>query len=73
VKKLKLSFREVKPMYEVHSNYGCAIFSNENDAINALWLLGAYHNIEIDNEKVKTALSKKSFYEAFPLSIIKGE
>lgn len=58
--------------YEVHSNYGGAVFKNEDDAITALWLLGAYHNIKIKNEAVKNVLQKDNYYEAFPLSIIKG-
>lgn len=39
--------------YQVHSNYGAAIFTNEDDAIAALWLLGPYHDIEIDRKTVK--------------------
>ena len=60
-------------MYEVHSDYGAAQFENEHDAIQALWLLGAYHGIKINGSKVKERLDRKAFYEAFPLSIIKGE
>lgn len=58
--------------YEVHSNYGGALFTNENDAISALWLLGAYHDIEIKREKVKNDLEKDDYFEAFPLAITKG-
>lgn len=58
--------------YEVHSNYGGATFKNEDDAITALWLLGAYHEIEIERETVKNALERDCYFEAFPLSIIKG-
>lgn len=59
-------------IYEVHSNYGGAIFKNEDDAISALFLLGMYHDITIDKSKVKKELDKESYYEAFPLAIIKG-
>lgn len=60
-------------MYQVHSDYGCALFVDENDAINALWLLGAYHNIEIDTKAVKKDLDRNSFYETFSLSVLKGD
>lgn len=59
------------PEYEVTSDYGCATFRDEQDAINALFLIGAYHNIKIDNESIKKALDKKGSYECFPLSITK--
>lgn len=59
--------------YEVHSNYGCALFVDEMDAINALWLLGAYHKIEIECQAVKKRLDEKQYFEALPLSIIKGD
>lgn len=58
--------------FEVHSNYGGALFVNEDDAIKALWLLGPYHDIEIECEAVKRALERDGYFEAFPLSIIKG-
>ena len=58
--------------YEVHSNYGGATFESEDDAITALWLIGAYHEIEIEREIVKKALEKDNYFEAFPLSIVKG-
>ena len=58
--------------YEVHSNYGGATFKNEDDAITALWLLGAYHDVVIEREEVKKALEMDCYFEAFPLSIIKG-
>lgn len=58
--------------YEVHSNYGGAIFKNEDDAITALWLLGAYHDIKIKHDEVKKALERDNYFEAFPLSIVKG-
>lgn len=56
--------------YEVHSNYGGAPFKNVDDAINALWLLGAYHNIEIERDTVEKALEDNGFFESFPLTII---
>lgn len=58
--------------YEVHGNHGGALFKNEEDAVSALWLLGQYHGIEIDRMRVIRALEREAFYEAFPLSIIKG-
>lgn len=58
--------------YEVHSNYGGATFKNEDDAITALWLLGAYHDVEIEREEVKKTLERDCYFETFPLSIIKG-
>lgn len=58
--------------FEVHSNYGGALFINEDDAITALWLLGAYHDVKIEQETVKRALERDCYFEAFPLSIIKG-
>lgn len=61
-----------KMKYEVNSNYGGALFSNEDDAITALWLLGAYHNVKVEREIVKRALEKDCSFEIFPLSIIKG-
>ena len=63
---------EVTMGYEVHSNYGGATFKNEYDAITALWLLGAYHDVEIEREEVKKALERDCYFETFPLSIIKG-
>jgi hypothetical protein len=60
-------------MYEVHSNYGSALFVNEGDAINALWLLGGYHNFKIYDDVVRNALSKNGYYEIGILSIIKAK
>lgn len=59
-------------IYEVHNDYGSACFHNEDDAINALWLIGKYHNLEINHKTVKEALKTKAYYEVFPLSIIAG-
>lgn len=59
-------------MYEVHSDYGCALFTTEQDAINALYLLAAYHDIKIEKNDVKKRLEKDSYFDVFPLSIIKG-
>lgn len=59
-------------VYEVYGNYGGALFSNQDDAIAALWLLGLYHNIEIDRNRVKRILEKEGYFEEFPLAIIRG-
>lgn len=59
-------------MYEVHSNFGCAQFETERDALSALFLLCAYHNVNPDYEKARKALHDDSYYENFPLSIITG-
>lgn len=58
--------------YEVHSNCTAAVFTNEDDAINALWLLGFYHGFEVNKSRVKNALDKHCLYEEFPLSVIKS-
>lgn len=58
-------------MFEVNSNYGSALFTNEGDAINALFLLALYHDIQINEERVRYELNKNFFYEVFPLSISK--
>lgn len=60
-------------MYEVHGNYGAAAFNNEEDAITALWMLGQYHDLDINNTMVKDALNKHDYYEIGILSIIKSE
>lgn len=57
--------------YEVHSDYAAAQFKNEDDAVNALWMLGFYHGFELDKDMVRKKLDKECFYECFPLSIIK--
>ena len=56
-------------MYEVYSNYGSALFETENDAINALFLLGHYHEIDINHDEAKTVLEKSGRFEVFPLVI----
>ena len=58
-------------MFEVNSNHGGALFTNEDDAINALFLVALYHDIEINEEKVRRELDRNFFYEVFPLSIAK--
>lgn len=58
--------------YEVHSNYGGAHFTNEDDAITALWLLGAYHDIKIERDIVKKALERDGYFEESPLSLVKN-
>ncbi|MCB7317552.1 hypothetical protein [Lacrimispora sp. 210928-DFI.3.58] len=60
-------------MYEVHCNYGSSLFRDEEDALNALWMVGLYHGISIDREQVKRELEGKSYYENFPISIVKAE
>lgn len=60
-------------IYTVLSKYDSADFINEDDAINALWLLGAYHDIEVDKAMVKEMLDKNDYCNIFPpLFIIKG-
>lgn len=58
-------------MYEVHSDHGAALFHNEEDAINALWMVGLYHDSTIDPERVKRDLNQDGYYDYFPLSIVK--
>lgn len=59
-------------MYELHCNYGFAIFESEKDTISAVQLIGLYHEIHINREEVKRSLEEKSYFEAFPLAIIKS-
>ena len=47
--------------YEVTSNYGTSIMETEQDAINAMWLLGTYHDIKISPEAIREGLRKKWF------------
>lgn len=56
-------------MFEVNSIHGGALFTNKNDAINALFLLSLYHDIELNEEKVRRELDRNFFYEVSPLSI----
>ena len=56
--------------YHVESNYGGAIFTNEEDAITALWMLGSYHEIQIDRKTVKKALDYDGYFEVSLLSIV---
>ncbi len=58
-------------MFEVNSNHGGALFTNEDDAINALFLVALYHDIEINEEKVRRELDRNFFYEVSPLSIVR--
>lgn len=58
-------------MFEINSNHGSALFINEDDAINALFLLALYHDIQINEERVRRELDRNFFYEVFPLSITK--
>jgi len=43
-------------VFEVTSNHGSALFTEEDDAVNALWLIGLYHDFDIDHNIVKQAL-----------------
>lgn len=61
----------MKEQYEVHSDYGCALFSTEQDAVNATLLLAPYHGIRINSDDVKERLREDGYFEAFPLAIIK--
>ena len=58
-------------MFEVPSIHGGALFTNANDAINALFLLSLYHDIELNEEKVRRELDRNFFYEVSSLSITK--
>lgn len=58
-------------MFEVSDGRGTAFFETENDAINALWLLGSCHDMRIDREQVKRYLGKCGYFDLFPLSITK--
>ena len=58
-------------MFEVSDGRGTAFFETENDAINALWLLGLYHDAKIDRDQVKRYLKKGGYFDLFPLSITK--
>lgn len=57
--------------FEVSSNHGSALFKNEDDAVNALWLIGLYHDFDIDHNIVKRALEKEKYYEKGSVSIAK--
>lgn len=57
--------------FEVSSNHGSARFKDEDDAVNALWLIGLYHSFDINREVVKRALDKERYYEKGPVSITK--
>lgn len=59
--------------FEVTSNHGTALLKNEDDAIHALWLIGLYHDFDINHDVVKKALDGKGYYEKFPISIVKTE
>lgn len=58
--------------YEVHSDCGAAIFKDESDAINALWMLGFYHGFEVNKNIAKKALDRKGSYDIFPLSVTRS-
>lgn len=56
-------------MYEIHSDYGCSVLETEQDAVNALWLLGSYHGLTIEPEQVRKGLETDGYYECFPLAV----
>lgn len=58
-------------MFEVSDGRASAFFETENDAINALWMLGFYHEAKIDREQVERYLRKGGYFDLFPLSITK--
>lgn len=60
-------------VFEVTSSHAHAVFKDENDAINALWLIGFYHDFNIDYKAVKQALDDKNYYEKFPICIVKAD
>ena len=63
---------EIKQIiYELHVNKTDMPFVKEADAINALVLLGSYHDLDIDKTAVKNALDEDCFYDSHPLSIRK--
>ena len=57
-------------MYEVHSNYGGALFKDVDDAISAFMLLAPYHDDDIERKEVEEALNENGYYEDFTLSIV---
>lgn len=57
--------------FEISSNHGSALFKDEDDAMNALWLVGLYHDFDINRDVVKKALDKEMYYEKGPISIVK--
>lgn len=56
-------------MYEVKGTFGTALFTNVNDAINALWLCGTYHSIDVQRVDVLRALDEQGYWECFPIAI----
>lgn len=58
-------------MYEIHTNHGCISIKDEEDAINSFWMFGKYHDLDIKDSDIKSALDKKGYYEIGILSIIK--
>ena len=58
-------------VFEVTSNHGSALFTEEDDAVNALWLIGLYHDFDMDHNIVKQALEKEKYYEKGSVSIAK--
>lgn len=56
-------------MYEVYSDHGSALFETENDVASALFLLGHYHDMDIDPEEVRKILRKDGRFNSYPLEI----
>ena len=57
--------------FEVSSNHGSALFKDEDDAMNALWLVGLYQDFDINREVVKRVLDRERYYEKGPVTIVK--
>ena len=56
-------------MYEVYSDHGSALFETENDVVNVLFLLGNYHDMDIDPEEVRKVLRKYGRFNSYPMEI----
>lgn len=58
-------------MYEINSSYGGALFETKNDAINAFFLLEAYHGVKVSEKEIEEKLEKNGYFEVLPLTITK--
>ena len=58
-------------VHEVTNNYGSGVFSSEDDAIMALYMLGMYHKMKIQPSEVKKQLKEQGCYKKYPLIIRK--
>ncbi|WP_411338350.1 hypothetical protein [Ruminococcus gauvreauii] len=58
-------------MYELTTNYGGALFSDETDALNALFLLYSYEFPDkgFDKCEVQKNLKESGRWDEFPLSL----